>query len=138
MTASMTSASMDTDGAPFTGAVRDGTGLGEGHRSGISVTGHARADMLLIKPAGGPGRCRQPGGQVTLKARQRGQISHESRQVTGTEPGSGPGRYRCTTHSQISHDIGMTLNPRLGFGVAVNRPGFRAYFLSWEGCHVHA
>jgi hypothetical protein len=26
----------------------------------ISVTGHARADMLLIKPTGGPGRCRQP------------------------------------------------------------------------------
>src|SRR5215813_8385826 len=112
MTASMTSASMDTDGAPFTGAVRDGTGLGEGHRSGISVTGHARADMLLIKPAGGPGRCRQPGGQVTLKARPRGQISHESRQVTGTEPGSGPGRYRCTTHSQISQDIEDTPNPR--------------------------
>ena len=22
--------------------------------------------------------------------------------------------------------------------VLMNRPGFRAYFLTWEGCHVHA
>ena len=27
---------------------------------------------------------------------------------------------------------------QLGVHPEVNRPGFRAYFRSWEGCHVHA
>ena len=70
------------------GAVNVGTGLDEGHRNGISVTGHARADMLLIKPAGGQRRCRQPGGQVIKKARSNGQILQESHQATGPEPDS--------------------------------------------------
>src|ERR1700733_5970174 len=89
MTASTTSASMDTDGAPFTSAVKNGTGLGEGHRSGISVTGHARADMLLIKPTwwAGPVPAPQTAGprKGTLSG---GHMSSEPAQITGTDPGS--------------------------------------------------
>jgi len=44
--------------------------------------------MLLIKPTGGPGRCRRPGGQVINKARRNGQILQRSHQATGPEPGS--------------------------------------------------
>jgi hypothetical protein len=58
-------------GRPFI-QVRSADGIGlEGTPGGISVTGHApaNADRLLIRPAGEPGRCRQPGRQVKRKAR---------------------------------------------------------------------
>src|SRR5579859_3080534 len=102
MTASTTSASMDTGGAPLTSAVKNGTGLGEGHQSGISVTGHARADMLLIKPTGGPGRCRQPSGQVECKARRNGQITRESRQVTGPSLAAGAAAQRVASAEVVA------------------------------------
>jgi hypothetical protein len=64
MTPSTTSGSMATDRMSFRGHCQRRHRPGCGHQSGTSVTGHARADRLLIRPTGGPGRCRQPNGQV--------------------------------------------------------------------------
>ena len=60
-----------------------------------------RADRLLIRPTGGPGRCRRPDGQVNDKARRSGQICSESRRVTGTEPGGPPPRSTATTLTDL-------------------------------------
>jgi hypothetical protein len=46
---------------PFLGVGSTSAPAWMGSPSGTSVTGHAqRADRLLIRPTGGPGRCRQP------------------------------------------------------------------------------
>src|SRR4051812_6251999 len=55
------------------------------------------ADRLLIRPTGGPGRCRHPGGHVKRRARRSGQMRCESRRVTGTEPAGPPPRSTATT-----------------------------------------
>jgi hypothetical protein len=80
---------------------------------GISVTGHAPrgADRLLIKPTGGPGRCRRRRGQVRRMARSRGQIRSESPGITGSEPGGSPPRTAGMTLN--GDDLGR-LPPNLG------------------------
>src|SRR5580704_1476922 len=76
----------------------------KGPPDGISVMSHAPgADRLLIRPAGEPGRCRQPGRQVNRKARQDGQMCDEPAQITDTDPGSSPSRAAPRTLTDVRH-----------------------------------
>jgi hypothetical protein len=72
MTASAMSASMAIAAVPSSRCGQRTAPAWKGPPDGISVMGHAPgADRLLIRPAGEPGRCRQPRRQVNRKARQR-------------------------------------------------------------------
>src|SRR5215475_13316083 len=79
MTASAVSASMVMLAVPLI-QVRSATAPAwKGPPGGTSVMSHAPgADRLLIRPAGEPGRCRQPGRQVKSKARPKAARSLKS------------------------------------------------------------
>jgi hypothetical protein len=106
MTPSTTSATLAMRPPSIPGSLV-GTGLGR-VTEGTSVTGHTRehADRLLIRPPGGPGRCRRPQRQVLTKTHgTRGQISAESVTNTSTEPDGETTRLRRPTHSQIGVEV---------------------------------
>src|SRR5262249_53287500 len=81
--------------------------------SGTSVRGHAAtADRLLIRPTGGTGRCRQPSGRVSTRARRNGQICPESHPITDTEPAASPTRNAAPTLTDLPTSVLLREQPK--------------------------
>ena len=71
----------------------------------ISPRSRTTLIRLLIKPTGGPGRCRRPRRTSRRQGHAEAARScRESRRVTGTEPGGSPTRSTATTLT----DLGVT------------------------------
>ena len=73
----------------------------------ISLRSGTTLIRLLIRPTGGPGRCRRPRrtSRTTRHAEAARSVT-ESHRVTGTEPGGPPPRSTATTLTDLVLDVG--------------------------------